>query len=198
MTFADRVRRAAKGLKDFGAGELADAMEIRTYRERQQIREAIRDFLKRGEMERIERGRYRYLPRIEKVTNRQRLWNVVRRMSGPFFTLNDLEQLTGIHRESIKEFCGWLVREGYAERLKKGHFRRTGNYGIEVPKDQKKVDRLVDWRRRIKEIERAARVLAEEMGGRIDDPGPETPVNRAKCEKLARLRRMRQCEPGSG
>jgi len=142
MTFAERMRVAARGLGEFRAGELADAMKVRTYGERARVRDYVRDFMKRGELKRVDRGRYRYVAGSRRVTIRQRLWNVVRRMPSPHFTLDDLEQLTEVNRETIKEFCGWLVRERYAVRVKRGHFRRVKSFEIDAPPDRKKIERL--------------------------------------------------------
>ena len=142
MTFAERMRQAAKGLGKFRARDLADAMKVQTYGERGRVRDYVRDFMKRGEFKRIDRGLYRYVPGMRRVTIRQRLWNVVRRMPGPRFSLDDLEQLTEVNRATIKEFCGWLVRERYAVRVKQGHFRRVKPFEIDAPADRKKIERL--------------------------------------------------------
>ncbi len=142
MTFAERMRVAARGLGEFRARDLADAMEVRTYGERAKVRDYVRDFFQRGEFKRVGRGLYRYVPGSRRVTIRQRLWNVVRRIPGPRYSLDDLEQLTEVNRETIKEFCGWLVREGYAVRVKRGHFRRVKAFEIDAPQDRKKIERL--------------------------------------------------------
>jgi len=141
-TFAEKVRQAALQVKEFGAAELADLMKVQTYTEREGVRSCIKDFIRRGEMERVGRGRYRYVQRHKKVTARQRIWNAVRRMPGPYFDLDDIEQLTGINREAIKDFCGYLVREGYTDRVKNGHFKRVKDFGVAVPVDRQKIERL--------------------------------------------------------
>lgn len=137
MTFADRMRQAARGLEQFRTMDLANAMDVQTYHERARVRDYVRDFVRRGEFVRISRGLYAYASLPVKATVRQRLWNVIRRMNGPAFTLNDLEQLTDANRETVKQFCSWLVREGYALRVKPGHYRRLGAYEPEVPKSRK-------------------------------------------------------------
>lgn len=142
MTFAERMRQAAKRLTKFRTRDLADVMEVQNYAERARVRDYVRDFLKRGEFKRIDRGLYRYVAVSRPVTIRQRLWNVVRRMPSPYFSLDDLEQLTEGNRETIKEFCGWLVTEGYTVRIKKGHFRRVKPFEIDAPPDRKKIERL--------------------------------------------------------
>lgn len=132
MTLADKIRKAAKKLKEFSARDLSDAIEIRSYKELGIVRVTIRDFLRRGEMQRIARGRYRYIPREKRITIRQRLWDVARRMTG--FSLDDLEQITGAKRETIKDFCRWMVAKGYAQRVKRGHFKIKSRLKPVVPK----------------------------------------------------------------
>lgn len=141
------MRQAARGLGEFGARDLADVMEVRTYAERTRVRDYVRDFMKRGEFRRIDRGVYQYVAGTRRMTIRQRLWNVVRRMPSPQFSLDDLEQLTEANRETIKEFCGWLVREGYARRVKKGRFHRVKPFEIDAPPDRVKIERLRGIRR---------------------------------------------------
>ena len=144
ISLAEQIRQAVRHLSPggFRADDISCAIKVRPYEGRAHVRVAIRDFLKRGEMERVRRGWYRYVPRPQKTTNRQRLWNVIRRMPDCRFSLNDLEQITGIKRESITEFCGWLVSDGHAHRMKRGQFRRVGVFEIGVPPNQKKIDKL--------------------------------------------------------
>ncbi len=142
MIFTDRIRKAAKSLAQYNARDLADKMGVQTYAERHKISSYIQDFVKRGEMKRVSRGVYKYVVMAPKTTFRQRLWNVIRRRPGPYFTLDDLERLTGANRATIKEFCTFLVREGYAERIKYWNFRRIGTYPPEAPKDKRNIERL--------------------------------------------------------
>lgn len=134
MIFAERVRQAARGLDTFTAKSLADAVEVMTYRERSKVWESIKDFYKRGEMERVERGVYRYVKRHMPVTVRQRLWDVIRRLPTAKFDLDDLEQLTGCNRATIKDFCKWLVKEGYAVRWRRGKLMRVKGFEAVAPK----------------------------------------------------------------
>ena len=135
MIFAERVRQAARGLDTFNAKSLADAMGVRTDRERVKVWESIKDFYKRGEMTRIARGRYRYRKMVKPATIRQRLWDVIRRMPAATIGLDDLEQLTGCNRDTIKDFCDWLVREGYVVRPRRGKLMRVKDFGPVAPKE---------------------------------------------------------------
>lgn len=55
-----RVREAMQRYDSFNTKNIADALEIRTYREQKPIRNTIVDMLKSGEIERIGKGVYRY------------------------------------------------------------------------------------------------------------------------------------------
>ena len=136
MTLAGRIREAAKKLKEFGRRDVCDAVEVMSYFERRRVWDSFRDFERRGEIERIARGRYRYIGREERTTYRQRFWNVARRMIR--FNLNDLEQITEARRDTIKEFCSWMVKMGYAKRIKPGQFKTIGRLGPVVPKYNKR------------------------------------------------------------
>ena len=138
MSLAERIRVAAKQLGTFRVRDLADTAFIKTYHERRSIRSTIRDFVKRGEMKRIDAGLFRYVQLPKKVTVRQRLWNVVRRLKSPYFSLDDLERFTEAKRKTIIAFCKWLVDSGYAERIKSGHFKRIGRLEPIVPASSKK------------------------------------------------------------
>jgi len=136
VTTAGRIREAAKRLEEFQIREIPDAIEVRSYRERKATRDSIRDFLRRGEIERIGYGLYRYIGREERPTYRQRLWDIARRMIR--FNLNDLEQITEARRDTVKEFCSWMVRKEYAQRVKPGHFKAIGRLSPIVPKYNKR------------------------------------------------------------
>jgi len=144
MTLAGRIRQAAKQLREFRPKDLSDTIEVRSYREREDVRDSLRDFLRRGEIERIHRGFYRYLGKKERITFRQRLWDIARRMVQ--FSFSDLVQITGGNRDTIQEFTGWMVQKGYARRIKRGHFRVTGKLKPIVPKRIKGIANKSDER----------------------------------------------------
>jgi len=145
---AARMRKAGRRLQEFGPGELADASDCRTYKERKQAKNTIRDFMRRGEMERIARGRYRYVEQKRKRTLTDVIWHLVR--SHRRFTTDEIERLSGAARATVREYLACLV--GY------GYLRRQG------------------WQR----------------WQMINDPGPDTPVNWAKCARLKRVRREKK------
>lgn len=136
MTVAGRMREAAKQIKRFDLKELCDVMDIRTYAEQRLVKVNIKDFLKRGEFKRLSPGRYLYVAKEQKTTLRQRLWDIARRMT--YFSPNDLEQITEGNLHTIRDFCKWVVRDGYAERIERGKYRTVGRLTPDVPKEKKR------------------------------------------------------------
>ena len=131
-TFADKIREEMSRTagKEFRARDLMDPIAT-SYKQCDRAREYIRDFLRRGEIERVATGLYRYKGRQRPITLRQRLWDVARRMRR--FNLDDLEQITAGNRETIKDFCRWMAGQGYTHRLKPGHYKVIKKLGPVVP-----------------------------------------------------------------
>lgn len=146
--FAERVRRAARAQGVFTARSVADAIDVKSIQEKRAVSANIRHFILRGEAARTDDGRYRYKTVAKKITNRQRMWNVIRRMGSPFFALDDLDQITGIRRKAIVRFCSWLVKAGHAERVGVGRYRRIGSYKVPVPVDELECERVRQAKRR--------------------------------------------------
>jgi len=144
-SLAGRIRKAAQNLGEFRCGDLADATGIKTFKGRQDVRTALQDFLKRGEMARVSRGLYRYVGLKRERTKLDVIWHLVR--SHRHFGLDELERLSGAARSTVAEYVQCLVRAGY--------LRKTSR---------------TSW------------LL-------VSDPGPERPVDWAKCERLAEIRR---------
>ncbi len=135
ITFAEKVRQGAKSLKEFNSGELSDAVKVKSYKERRAVQFCIRNLVQQGELKRIAPGRYKYVGRMRPQTLKERLWDISRRMIR--FNLDDLQQITEASRDAVKHFCSWLVREGYIERVKPGHFKVVKYMGPSVPNGKK-------------------------------------------------------------
>jgi len=173
-SFASRVRAAARKLGEFTPSELAWEVEVKDYEEKRAVSTFVYQAVQRGEIEKkpdqtglnrvkpsqhgvvdtveAEPARYWYagIP-AKKASNRQRLWNVARRVRGEF-TQDDLAQLTGdISRAQIKKFCMFVVREGFAARVKRGLYRRTGEWPVDVPANKKDTLRMRKIRERKKQ-----------------------------------------------
>lgn len=184
MTFAGRVREAARALsrpigdeqlpRCFTPRSLADQAGVQSYLERAKIHDAIRDFVRRGEFVRVGRGLYRYVVQKKPPTIRQRLWDVIRRFPNPSYCLDDLEQLTGVNRLTVRDFTEWLVREGYAERVRRGEFRRVKKMGIEAPRAEykaRKAGRTKILEEKLEAVEGLAAWIRSEIEGEKDGKG---------------------------
>jgi predicted transcriptional regulator of viral defense system len=132
MTVAGRIREAARRLMEFSLAEVEEAAQIRDYRERKVANDAIHKALGRGEMERAEGGRFRYLGSTKPTSLRQRFWDVARRMGR--FDLDDVERITGGKRLTIRKFFEWMTTAGYARRLEPGHYQTVGRLEPDVPR----------------------------------------------------------------
>lgn len=150
LGFSTRIRLAASRLKVFTARELFEAIDARNILEERKASTYIQMYIRHGVIRRLELNgaskravnrnpsgqKYEYMNKTPRVTNRQRLWNIVRRMKNPVFTADDLEQLTDISRNTIKAFCLSLVRDGFAVRTGKGQLRRNGTFDVKAPVDK--------------------------------------------------------------
>lgn len=151
-TLAGRTRKAAQGLGEFRVRDLADEMGILTSGGRIRVRTRLQDFLKRGEMVRVARGIYQYIPQKKVRTKMDIIWHLVR--SHRQFTTDEIERLSGAARATAGEYLSCLKKLGF--------LRKVGRQS---------------WRL-------------------VNDPGPETPVNVAKCERLRKGRRQRTEDGG--
>lgn len=147
--FAERVRAAARALGEFTAGELSDSVGVMTRREKTAVSAYIREFISRSEMARVDPAgparraingkpcleRYRFVNRVSRITNRQRLWDCVRRMPTPFFGLKDLVQITEIDYRQVKRFCLFLKGAKWAERTGAGRYRLVKALPVSCPPD---------------------------------------------------------------
>jgi len=131
MTFTDKIREAARKLKEFRSGDLTEAVEVRSYRERKAVYYCVSYFFKSGEIERIDDKTYRYVGREQITSLRQRLWDIARRMI--YFSIDDLEQIAQGNRGTISRFCSWMFKEGYARRIRQGHYKTLGRLKPDVP-----------------------------------------------------------------
>ena len=150
---AKQVREAAKKLGRFSPSGLADGVDIRTYRDRKMVKNALYDFVRRGEIRRIGKGLYEYVGGRVARTKLDIIWHLVR--SHRSFTADEIERLSGAARPTVLEYLQCLTALGF---LRKPTRRR--------------------W------------LL-------VKDPGPETPVNSAKCKRLKEIRKKAKTGPAS-
>ena len=145
MTFAERMRRAARGLEEFRAMDLADDMKVQTYRERRQVRDYVRDFVRRGEMVRVSRGRYRYVAVIRRGYM-DVIWHLCR--SHRQFDTDEIERLSGAARATVLEYLRCLVGFGFLRQRARGRWELVRDPGPERPVDTGKCARLKRQRKK--------------------------------------------------
>ena len=147
-TFAQRIREAAKRLGQFRANELADEAQVQTYKGRVTVRNYIRDFIKRGEMERIERGLYQYVWRKGRRTQLDIIWHLIR--SHRHFSTDEMERLSGAVRATVLEYLRCLVSLGYLKKIGRKNWKLINDPGPETPTNTGKCKRLREIRKRQK------------------------------------------------
>ncbi len=155
-TFAGRIRAEVR--KAFGNGEelgtedLSELMGLQSYRDRRKLRDALRDFVERGEMERIRPGAYRYLGRGSgKPTKEYLMWRRLRKGAS---TVKDLMIFSGAGEDYVREWLGSLQDRKIVAEDAGGAYRLTKD-SVEMPKNERKAERLRDLRERQKEIKAA-------------------------------------------
>jgi hypothetical protein len=83
--------------------------------DKDRTRRKIGDFLKRGELQRVEKGVFTYHPEAIKphqAQGLQRLWRAIR-AEQPGWTTADLAQVSGMSRNHCQKYCRWLASEGF-------------------------------------------------------------------------------------
>jgi len=118
----DRVRLVIQGLTVNGKEPvtnalLYEAMGLTVEADKARLRSRINDLVKRGELSRIEDGKYRYVPkaRIRSGEYYQRVWRAIR-SAKPGFSWTDLAQVSRVSYTHCHRYGQWLAEEGYIER----------------------------------------------------------------------------------
>ena len=164
MTFAERMRVAARGLGEFRARDLADAMEVRTYRERALVRDYIRDFMKRGEFQRVDRGLYVYVKRDQRRGYLDIIWHLAR--SHRSFSTDEIERLSGAARATVLEYLRCLVAAGYLRQRVRGQWELVNDPGPVRPVNWGKCKRLKRQRKSLTEHTEGTEKKIDDRSGR--------------------------------
>lgn len=123
---ASRIRDAAASrADDFGAEDMAKALGLASYAERAQVRVALRDFLKRGEIVCVAHGRYRYSGGSRDVQQkppqkRVIMWRYLRMRRT--VTVMDLMDAARSAEPYVKEWLRALVRMEIVEDCGNGNY----------------------------------------------------------------------------
>lgn len=148
-TLAQRVREAAQRLGQFRARDLADEAQVQTYKERATVKDYIQDFVKRGEMERIERGLYRFVRIKKRRTQLDIIWHLAR--SHRHFSTDEMERLSGAVRNVVLEYLRCLMGLGHLLKIGSKHWKLINDPGPETPTNIGKCKKLKELRKRKRE-----------------------------------------------
>lgn len=120
---AETVRSAIIGLVDNGAEYVTpvlvrEALGLPTDDPR--VRCTLRDMVKRRELERLEKGKYRYNPAARDDSRRDsefypRIWRAIR-SARPGFTLQDIALVTRVSYSHVRKYSNFLEEAGYLAR----------------------------------------------------------------------------------
>ncbi len=118
----DAVRGVIQGLTVNGRdpvtyGILYEAMGIAREEEKARLRSRVNDLVKRGELTRVEDGRFTYNPkaRLRSGEFYQRAWRAIR-SAKPGFSWAGIAQVSRVSYTHVRKYGQWLIETGYVER----------------------------------------------------------------------------------
>lgn len=125
-TLADTLSEGGK--KTVSTQMLCAALGITGTPAKTRVRRSITCMVKRGEMERIRDGEYRYFPKKATAIGAygesyKRMWRIIRTEKAGW-TVNGIASTTRLHSSTISEYCKYLEQEGFIARCgKQGNAR---------------------------------------------------------------------------
>jgi hypothetical protein len=181
-TFAGRVRQAAQALAradapgaasdDWTVKDLGHQMGTKTYADHDKIRSVLRDMMRRNEVERTAKGRYRYAGAGHRAQGtgqiQQRMWKILR--ARRTVNVEDLQELAGASKGYALEWLQMMTRQGIAKRIAQSAERNDQTQRwqlvrdpVEMPRNDEKAERLRGFR--IAQKADALRALDQIRGG---------------------------------
>ena len=147
-SFAGKIREAAKTLgaggREFKADDLGDRTGLQTRSDLKRMYRTVIDFTRAGEIERVNRGVYRYCGRPSKKPQAQLImWRILR--ARRTVTVEDLQELAGASAGYIKEWFRMLRRRGIVQKVSDGKYRLVHD-PVEMPRNEEKAEKLRDIR----------------------------------------------------
>lgn len=136
--FANRLREAAGRLGTFSPRELADEVGVQSYREVARVRDALRDFRRRGEAIHVARGCWRYCGKEHTGKGKGVRERVYRAMyTKRVFAVRDLTLLADADESYTRVLIRRLVKAGrvrkVGERPLNGTRRKEAVFGLADP-----------------------------------------------------------------
>ncbi|MFZ5760977.1 MAG: hypothetical protein ACOY32_15280 [Thermodesulfobacteriota bacterium] len=149
-TFAGKIRAAAMeigaGGKSFTTREIAHQAGLQTRVDEKRMLNALRDFVKAGEVQRVSLGVYVYLGRQRKdLPLKDQMANLLKIKK--FVTIEELREL-GAAECYAREWLQMLVRRGVVADRGNGRYELIAE--MAVPENEEKAERLRDLREKKK------------------------------------------------
>jgi len=135
-------------MDQFRAADLAEAIEVKTYKHRRDVHTYMRDFHRRGEFVRIERGLYAYNVQEKHRTRMEIIWHLVRSCRN--FSTDEIERLSGAARDTVREYLRCLKAQGYLSKTGVSRWRLIKDPGPDTPRNRSRALRLKKQRERNK------------------------------------------------
>ena len=147
-SFAQRIRQAAMELSRGGRSvtlkELSIQAGLVNRVEKKRMSNAMCDFLKAGEVERLSQGVYRYLGKKNMpVEKRLVMWRLLKMRRS--VTVADLQELAGASRHYAWQWLSSLIRQDVVQKLGNGKYRLVKDVA-EMPEDEERAGKLRELR----------------------------------------------------
>lgn len=153
---AQKLERAGKS--PFGNGDLADLLGIQDYRTKRLLGSGpVCELVRSGEMERVSRGRYRYLGKDERPTCQEVMWRLLQNLKR--LSVEDLALMTGAGLGHVRNWLALLEKRGLARR--EGNKYVLIDESAEMPRNEAKAAYL---RRRYEQKKKALAKLDAALG----------------------------------
>jgi len=124
-SFADKIRKTVAELGGDGsevtAHAIFDTLGITLSATKSRVYYTLRDLRKSGEVERVDKGLYRWRGKQAPPELRQKMWKLLRKRFS--VTVEDLMELAGASEQYAKEWLTALHRRGVIQRIQPGHYR---------------------------------------------------------------------------
>jgi len=139
-----KVREIAKGLSerrlDVTCNAVSEASGVQSYRDKKIVRDILYDLFRYGELERVERGVYRYVGKPKRSPQKQEImWRFFRMQRT--VALDDLRMIGEVSRDYAQEWISVLVNRGIARDLGNGKYQLIVDT-LEMPRNREKAERL--------------------------------------------------------
>lgn len=122
----------------FHQQEIAAALDLVFDVDKEPMYRAMRDFVRRGEVERLSTGVYRYIGTTSKTFSaeaRERIWKAIR--AARAFTLDELVRVSGAGKTYCREYLNILMRHGAVvnatKKPQEGYYRLIKDLGPALP-----------------------------------------------------------------